>query len=416
MKKLFSFLLFLFLFVPQVHATDYTWSVGTATGSSGSGTLSVTNASAAVVGSGTAFLTDYASPPQAISVNGTLTTVLSVTDDTNLTLSTNWTDSTQSGLSHTIGTRDWAYLGQCAAENAATSSDNVRCEVYADQIYDGTGTYENNTFTVRTTPLSTDLTAHSSARHTGAEGTGVEFTGVFRVTHDDPGEISWLELDGGDATNFGYVFDMNNSNTREFHHMIIHNFGMKNDHAVIWGRGDISVSNNLVYHIQSVDAGGGSIYFYKYSISGSPTFYNNTLHYIQKLSGTGSAVAIQGGGSATCKNNIVTAIGGAATGTPITINGCSTESNNATSDGAGTSITVGDTDQYTDGTSPGYDLSIVNSSADIVDAGTDVSGSGLTDISLDIESDSRTGTTWDIGAFEDFEAGGGSSRRSFVVF
>lgn len=61
------------------------------------GTLSVTNSSAVVVGSGTAFTSQFM-PGSSISIAGVPWTVLSITDDTNLTLLTDYTGPTAAGL------------------------------------------------------------------------------------------------------------------------------------------------------------------------------------------------------------------------------------------------------------------------------------------------------------------------------
>lgn len=413
-KNILKYILLILLFSSTAHAIDYTWSVGTATGSAGSNTLSVTNGSATMTTS-SGFNTDYTgatAAPQAVSVGGTMATIISIDSDASATLSLAWSDSTQSGLSHTIGSRDFAYAENCVStQNAAlvTTSDSVRCEMYADQTYAGTDTYEGgNDMTFNTTPTSTTLTAHSSARHNGTEGSGVLFqSNTIRVTNDDPGEISWIEWDGTNRSTdcFCTLFDLNNNNAVTISHNIIHDWGLKNGNYIIWGRGNNIVHNNLVYSIDCSDGGSGSCGFYSWNVAGSPQIYNNTIHDINKPSAsTGISFGINAGGSADCQNNIVTDIDNAGTGTPITIAGCSTDTTNATSDGAGNSITVGDTDQYTDGVGPTYDLSILNSGVAIVDAGTDLESGGPTDIDLDIESTDRTGLTWDIGAFEDFEA------------
>lgn len=62
-----------------------------------SGTVQVTNGSTAVVGTGTVFTTDFVDGAEIV-INGTVATIQTVTDDTNIVLNANWNEDSGTGI------------------------------------------------------------------------------------------------------------------------------------------------------------------------------------------------------------------------------------------------------------------------------------------------------------------------------
>lgn len=84
-----------------IKTIDASGVAAAANATKGAGTVAATNASAAVVGTGTTFTTSYVAGDK-IGISGVVYTILSITDATHLTLTANYAGTTASGLSYTI--------------------------------------------------------------------------------------------------------------------------------------------------------------------------------------------------------------------------------------------------------------------------------------------------------------------------
>ena len=181
-----------------------TSQIGTALGSAGSGTMSVTSGTAAVTGSGTSFLTEIGSsaPFKTIAFGGNTYNVIAVASDTALTLATN-SSTTESGSSYTLGTRNYTSVQawEASGYGGAGASDDARGEMYADSDFDESPTINDNT------PQSVLLRAAAGERHSGvaasAEGDHVRmrYTSTRRtlswdVAVGENASCQWIEFDG----------------------------------------------------------------------------------------------------------------------------------------------------------------------------------------------------------------------------
>jgi hypothetical protein len=185
-----------------------TSQIGTALGSAGSGTISVTSGTTAVTGVSTSFLSEIGSsaPFQTIAFGGNTYNVLSVASDTSLTLGTN-SSTTESGSSYTLGSRNYTSVAawEASGYGGAGGTDDARGEMYADSDFDEGPTLNNNT------PQSILLRAAAGERHSGvaasAEGDHVRmrYTGTARtlswdVAVGENASLQWVEFDGNGGT------------------------------------------------------------------------------------------------------------------------------------------------------------------------------------------------------------------------
>jgi hypothetical protein len=320
-------------------------------------------------------------------------------------------------ITKSIGTgRDYASVSAWLADksNAAiyAAGDVMRGEVY------GTLAMAQVSPSVGSIALSSMvLTGAPSNRHTGSPGTGAKLvcntstaTNLFLLIPSSTMtiEISWLEIDlndltpGAVANNGGF-----NSASIIIHHNLIHNYvGLNGGGAngIISDAGRRArIYCNKIWDIENAASAGVS------GIVCSSTFeavcYNNTVHNIRCTAGTGNAFGIQtiSNANAAYKNNVVTGVTGP---TPTCYSPSSVPlaaaSNNIASDatapGTSSQNNVTASSLYVNATAGSEDLHL-KAGSPAIDGGADLSATGLTDITLDIDGVARAGV-WDCGADE----------------
>lgn len=219
---------------------------------------------------------------------------------------------------------------------------------------------------------------------------------------DEYFRISWMELKGpGNNNELAIYYTGVGAGIQYVHHCIIHN-----NHACSWGGIGVflqdtstpyAIYRNIVYGWYSCGIRGAY---------GDVDAYNNTVYECNSGDTAGTAgLELSTAGTIVAKNN------GAFDNlqADLEFNG-GTLDNNASSDSTGDNdlddLTTGD--QFVNATTTWANTDLcLKSAADLVDAGSDLSGTGYEEIdeSIDNRGVSISGT-WDVGACEYVSAGG----------
>jgi len=361
-------------------------------------TITATNGSTVVTGNGTAWRGSNRGRGDRITIDGVDYTIYAVISDTQLELTTPFTDATGSGKSYVIARKfpnlpDWANCinGTTACPGVASGSlvsDN-RSEIgiaysdgtdFAPVTISGSSTDATHTIT---------LTADHGHRHYGRPTAGATINNAtsspaIRVL-DDYVTVEWLRVKGGawgssDAVEVGNLGALNRVTLRS---LLLHN--TSGNGIEITGDDTVAdVYNNVVY-----EAGVGILVGTALSSGGQVRILNNTV-YSCNTGGGASGIRSVTGANLTVRNNIAHSNTGGDFGV-----GGSVASNNLS----------GDSSAPGPGSVPGQGLGAVN----FVGAGTgdlhiqapssaDNAGADLSAVfTEDVDGGLRT-TPWDIGA------------------
>ncbi len=398
-------------------------SIGTAPGYS-TGTVSASNGSPTVVGTGTSWLAANRGRGDQIRIEGVDYAIVSVASNNVLTLTSPFTGASGAGKSYAIARQfsslaDWEDCISGAVPctflpvaSASLVSDN-RSEVgivYKDSVYnlslpftiEGSITDANHTIT---------LTADGQNRHQGLAGTGVVMdnsggSGNAVEVRDDFVTLEWIEIRRGGAGIDGIrVSNLGLPNQVVLRNLLIHD--MAGD-AIEFAQPDLAadVFNNVLYRATIGIRSSTAL-----SAASSLRLVNNTV-----FSCNSRGINDAGG------SPVVTLVNNIAAGNPagdFAVSGLNPSSDNnlstdPTAPGANGLINVPLATVRFVSTGAGIeDLHLLPGSA-ALDAGADMSGLFTTDV----EGDPRS-APWDIGADE---SGGAStltissaSSQTFVV-
>jgi hypothetical protein len=327
-------------------------------------------------------------------------------------------------VTKSIGTtsRDYSTMTAWEADLDAgtiySASDHAVGECYNDSAFDESVTIDGGA----TIGLaSVTLTVAAGERHDGTAGTGARLVASVFRTFGFPADavvrhVFYLEFDANKQSSSSNFLSLG-SGGNVGSHLIVHGSRHTgNNYAVGFSFENpatpVSVLHNCaVYDIQNTST-GAAIQYGINIISGSRrrNASNCTIHGITNNNGSGSCtgLAFTDSNLYVVQNNVVTDISGTSSGvmacfspkTPAT----ATVSNNASSDdtasGTGSLTNIVTADQYVSTVVGSEDLRL-KSGSDCIDAGTDLSATGIADIDVSITGVTRPqGAAWDIGADE----------------
>lgn len=290
-----------------------------------------------------------------------------------------------------------------------SSGDDAVGECYNDSAFDESVTI-NGGGTVGLTSVT--LSVAAGERHDGTAGTGARIvrsnvdTTLMMIDRGNSTitQVDWLEFDQSAVT--GNIsrccMAADRVGTHVYRRCIAHG---KHSNRIARGfesdGDDIQVLNCIAYDFES--AGESDNVAAGVKCIRSNATHNVTVHNIVTAGGTGACYGID---TPTCSNCASTDVSGGTSGTIACFNSA-TQSHNASSDatasGTGSLTNIVTADQYVSTVVGSEDLHLKTGS-DCIDVGMDLSASGVSGITEDIDGVTRTGT-WDIGADEFVSAG-----------
>lgn len=388
-------------------------SIGTATGSTGPGTVT-TVGTTSVVGVSTTFTSTF-TVPDVISISGTLYDITAITNDTHLT--TSQTQGTHTNVSYLVGLRNFSTLATMAtwvnAQNVGTGglNDNVSLQCYNDSEFsvaamvalggwtDTGGTGHSVTVTTGTGQSFRDnASAQTNAlRYNQANGVGIKDTAGYGAAFNVTGTFvifSGLQFNSVAASGSDGCLRLSTSSTVTINDCILYGQSKGSADGLIYsstsGAQTVILQNTAVVVATNTGAavnflGGGSATF---------TFYENTIVGTSGTATIGITVS-NTISTITAANNVVLGF------TTDYIGTCTTSANNATDKG-----TFGGTGWGTSGvtsvTSAAFQ-SVTNGSEDLrLKSGSVLINAGTTaGPNTDIVGTSRPqGTAYCIGCWE----------------
>lgn len=330
-------------------------------------------------------------------------------------------------ITKTIGTtgRDYTTIALWEADldlgSIYAAEDNAIGEMYDDSDFTAGATI-NGGGSIGLT--SVKLTVASGQRFLGVLNGGVRVLGAVGLTVSRTNTtVEYLEWNLNNG-NIQIPFHLGASNAGNVvRYCAIHNLLRSGDIHVIRIQNNVQVHNNWIFNIRNSFGGFIVLAGIARVTGGTPGIYNNTIHDLDSTNSVASGGNVNGFlvAAGTVKNNIATdcdKISASVTDADFNITG-TTENNNAASDtsisGTGDLQSLSSVNQYVSNASP-YDLSVKNSSANIVDAGVDLVTTP-TGVNIDIKGRDRDvqNDTWDIGAHEGFNAGVVIEDLSFTI-
>ena len=304
------------------------------------------------------------------------------------------------------------------------AADDAVGECYNDSVFDE-DVLVNGGATIGLASIL--LSVASGERHDGTSGIGVRITRtafsasvIVNVGFSavDIQTVEWLEVERTNITHvIGIAFGVTQGgDTRFCSNCIIHDMpqnGTGNPRGIQTPGNNAfyNILNNIVYNIESTDAGSNTaIGIESGAVNSACLSLNNTVHNISNsnASNSGSPVGFFHDDDAnfTFKNNISTDTSTAGSGSPVDFTAVSsaTSANNLSSDtsasGTGSLTEKASSDQFVSTTGGSEDLHL-KSGADAIDAGADL-GTTPSGVEIDINGRDRDaeGDTWDMGAHE----------------
>lgn len=328
-----------------------------------------------------------------------------------------------STITKTIGTssRDYSTIASWEADldnsGIYAASDHAVGDCYNDSAFN-----ENPTINGGTTIGLADIVLQgaSGQRHTGTAGTGARIVrsgGVdgIQVNVNLSVTVKWLEINMNAQSSSGYGLQRTDTNSTSdyFQNNIIH--GLRSTGFDTWGiesaGGPTHITNNIVYDVKNTQTGGFSNRRARGIVSTGTsvrTVANNTIYNVtQSSSSTAHGLLWTDTANITNENNASLDAGNDDFngGTSGTVNyNCSADT---TATGANSLVSKTASNQFVSIVGGSEDLHL-KSGADCINAGVDLTTSP-TNVQYDIDGRDRDalGDTWDIGADEFVDAGGG---------
>ncbi len=322
-------------------------------------------------------------------------------------------------ITKSIGTDSRDYSTMTLWEAALNGASGGAGNDAIGECYNDTPFAES--FTINdSTPDSILLQAESNERHDGTAGSGVRnIVSALSISVQIAVSIKWLELDANSGAS--YIITTNYAADNSiFTNNIIHNAESSFSGGVL-GINILSSANNCIVHnniIYDLVADGDNAANSVGIVGAVADLYNNTIHSIKKLTGSGNAICVDSDDTTgvEVQNNIATDPSNTGSGSAecysVSSPSNATMDHNLSSDssasGTGSLTSKTSADQFVSIVGGSEDLHL-KSGADAIGTGTDL-GTNPTGVNIDIDGRDRDseGDTWDIGA-DQFVAVGGST-------
>ena len=332
-------------------------------------------------------------------------------------------------ITKSIGTigRDYSTITAWEADldNGAlyASGDDAVGETYNDSAFDESVTIDGG----GTVGLaSVTLTVAAGERHDGTAGTGARIVrsslsaevltfGANTLTK----ALQWLELDLSSAaasSRQAYLLARHNAGISRVTQALMHGAASVQSLAAMYyvrlrALSGTTINNSIIYDTSETFTGSGGERAVVENDGNAIEVYNVTINDANNANSNGTMLGVKTPAGSTVKNTVATDITGTSSGSCFSAAG--TVSHNASSDatasGTGSLTSITTADQFVSIVAGSEDLHL-KSGADVIDAGTDL-GTTPTGVNIDIDGRDRDAEadTWDIGADEFVDAGGGGA-------